>query len=140
MTPKYQQGGPAPQAQGAEDMQQQIVSLVQAAMQGDEQARGQIQQIMEAAQQGDPQATQIAQMVQEVVQAMQGQARKALIGGKLNYIHRLRTGANLDEQVLYEKKGGKLTKKIVRKNQNETEDQPEMKKNKKKKKVYYEEM
>ena len=98
---------------------------------------------MSAAQQGDPQATQIAQMVQEVVQAMQGQARKALIGGKLNYIHRLRTGANLDEQVFYEKKGGKLTKKIVRKNEDEAEEQPEMKKNKKnlkKKKVYYEEM
>jgi hypothetical protein len=39
MTQKYQQGGAAPQG----DPQQQIIQLVQAAMQGDQQATAQIQ-------------------------------------------------------------------------------------------------
>jgi len=111
---KFQQGGATPQ-EGAPDMQQQIVGLVQAAMQGDEQARAQVQQIMKAAQQGDPQAVQLAQMIQQVIQAMQSQARKQQIGGKLAYIHQLRTGVGLNEEVIYEKCGGKMVKKVSKK-------------------------
>lgn len=111
---KFQQGGNAPQ-QGAQDVQQQVIALVQAAMQGDEKARAQVQSIMDAAQQGDPQATQLAQLIQDVVKAMQSQARKQQIGGKLGYIHKLRTGVNPDEEVLYERCGGKVVKKVTKK-------------------------
>ena len=65
----FQQGGTAPQ----QDLQQQVIALVQAAMQGDQQATQQVNQIMEAAKNGDPRATQIAKMIQQVVQQMQGQ-------------------------------------------------------------------
>lgn len=115
MTFKFQQGGAAPQQGGAQDLQQQVVALVQAAMQGDKQARAQVQQIMDAAQQGNQQAVQIAQMIQEVVTAMQSQARKQQIGGKLAYIHQLRTGVGLDEEVTYAKCGGKMVKKVTKK-------------------------
>lgn len=118
MTFKFQQGGAAPQQDGAQDLQQQVIALVQAAMQGDEQARTQVQQIMDAAQQGDQQAVQIAQMIQQVVQAMQSQARKQQIGGKLAYIHQLRTGVGLNEEVVYEKCGGKMVKKVTKKSCN----------------------
>ena len=74
-----------------EQMQQQIVALVQAAMQGNQQATQQIQQVMQAAQQGDPQAAQVAQMIQAVAQQLQGQqAKMARFGAKLNYIKQLR--------------------------------------------------
>ena len=110
---KFQQGGAAPQ--NAQQVQQQIVALVQAAMQGDQNAQQQVQQIMEAAKNGDQQAIQIAQLIQQVVQKMQAQARRQKVGGKLDYIHRLRTGVNPDEEVIYEKCGGKMTKKVVKK-------------------------
>lgn len=77
---KYQQGGQAPQ----QDMQQQAVALVQAAMQGDQQANQTIKQIMQAAQQGDQQALQVAQLLQQVIKQMQG-SRKARLGAKLEY-------------------------------------------------------
>lgn len=86
MTKKYQQGGAAPQ----QNMQQQIIALVQAAMQGDQKATQAINQIMEAAKAGDQQATQIAQMIQQVVQQMQGQATAAKWGAKLRYIKSLK--------------------------------------------------
>lgn len=86
MTKKYQQGGTAPQ----QDMQQQVVALVQAAMQGDEKATQTINQVMEAAKAGDQKATQIAQMIQQVVQQMQGQATAAKWGAKLSYIKSLK--------------------------------------------------
>lgn len=99
-----------------EELQQQIVQLVQAAMQGDEQANQQIQQIMQAAQQGDPQATQIAQMIQAVVQQMQGQqAQRAQKGAKLNYIKQLRGQCPEGYELEYFKKGGQLCKKCVQK-------------------------
>lgn len=72
----YQQGGQA------QDMQQQVIQLVQAAMQGDQQANQSIKQIMDAAQKGDQQAAQIAQLIQQVVQQMQS-SRKARLGAKL---------------------------------------------------------
>lgn len=78
-----------------QQLQQQIVQLVQAAMQGDQNATQQIQQIMQAAQQGDQQAAQIAQMIQQVAQAMQQQSqqqqvRAAKFGAKLNYLRQLK--------------------------------------------------
>ena len=82
----FQQGGAAPQ----QDLQQQVMALVQAAMQGDQQATQQVNQIMEAAKSGDPQATQIAQMIQQVVQQIQGQATAAKWGAKLRYIKSLK--------------------------------------------------
>ena len=85
----FQQGGPA-QQQGAQDMQQQIVALVQAAMQGDEKANQTVTQIMEAAKAGDQQAVQLAQMIQAVVKQMQGQATSAKWGSKLGYIRSLK--------------------------------------------------
>ncbi len=86
MTKKYQQGGAASQ----QDMQQQIIALVQAAMQGNQKATQQITQIMEAAKAGNQQAVQIAQMIQQVMQQMQGQATTAKWGAKLRYIKSLK--------------------------------------------------
>lgn len=82
----FQQGGAAPQ----QDMQQQVVALVQAAMQGDQKATETVNKIMEAAKAGDQQAMQIAQMIQQVAQKMQGQATAAKWGSKLNYIKSLK--------------------------------------------------
>lgn len=114
MIVKFQQGGAAPQSAN-QDMQKQVVALVQAAMQGNEEARKQVEEIMAAAKQGNQQAIQLAQMIQDVVQAMQNQARRQKMGGKMDYIHKLRTGANPGEEVVYEKCGGKVTKKHVKK-------------------------
>ena len=83
----FQQGGPA-QQQG--DVQQQLVALVQAAIQGDEKANQTVNQIMEAAKAGDQQAAQLAQMIQTIVQQMQGQAVSAKWGSKLSYIRSLK--------------------------------------------------
>lgn len=94
-----------------EQMQQQIVQLVQAAMQGDQQAQQQVQQIMEAAQQGDPQAQQIAQLIQQIVQQMQGQqAQMARLGAKLNYIKYLNGKCPAGYEMTYYKQGGKTVK------------------------------
>lgn len=82
----FQQGGQAPQ----QDIQQQVVALVQAAMRGDEKANQTVNQIMEAAKQGDQQAVQLAQMIQAVVQQMKGQATSAKWGSKLSYIRSLK--------------------------------------------------
>ena len=82
----FQQGGPAPQ----QDIQQQVIQLVQAALGGDEKATKTVNQIMEAAKAGDQQAVQIAQMIQEVVKKMQGQATSAKWGTKLAYIKSLK--------------------------------------------------
>jgi hypothetical protein len=82
----FQQGGAAPQ----QDMQQQVIALVQAAMQGDQKATDTVNKIMEAAKAGDQQAMQIAQMIQQVAQKMQGQATAAKWGSKLNYIRSLK--------------------------------------------------
>lgn len=83
----FQQGGAAPQQPSMED---QVIALVQAAMQGNQQATQTIEQIMQAAQSGDQQATQIAQMIQQVMQQMQGQATSAKWGAKLGYIRSLK--------------------------------------------------
>ena len=83
---KKQQGGQMQQ----QDIQQQIIQLVQAAMQGDQQATQTIQQVMQAAEQGDQQAQQLAQMIQQVAGQMKGQATIAKWGSKLGYIKSLK--------------------------------------------------
>ena len=70
------------QASGQQGIEQQVMTLVQAAMQGDQQANQTIQKIMQAAQQGDQQA---AKLLQAIVQQMKG-SRKARLGAKLDYI------------------------------------------------------
>jgi hypothetical protein len=86
----FQGGGPVAQQTQANDIQQQVIALVQAAMQGDEKANQTVTQIMEAAKKGDSQAVQLAQMIQAVVQEMQGQATSAKWGSKLSYIRSLK--------------------------------------------------
>lgn len=99
-----------------QQLRQQIVQLVQAAMQGDQQATQQIQQIMQAAQQGDPQAAQIAQMIQAVAQQMQQQqVRAAKFGAKLNYIRQLRGQCPEGYEMQYYKSGGQLCKRCMKK-------------------------
>lgn len=99
-----------------QQLQQQIVQLVQAAMQGDQQATQQIQQIMQAAQQGDQQAAQIAQMIQAVAQQMQQQqVQAAKFGAKLNYIRQLRGVCPEGQELEYYRDGGRLCKKCVQK-------------------------
>lgn len=89
-----------------EKMQQQIVQLVQAAMQGDQQANQQIQQIAQAAQQGNQQAAAIFQVIQQVAQQMQGV--KAAKGAKLNYLRNLKNICPEGEELTYMKAGGKV--------------------------------
>ena len=112
----FQQGGAAQQP-AAQDMQQQVVALVQAAMQGDKKATDTVNQIMEAAKAGDQQAMQIAQMIQQVAQQMQGQAASAKLGAKLGYIKSLKyarggkTCPACEQKVEMKKCGGKKAKK-----------------------------
>lgn len=102
-----------------QQLQQQIVQLVQAAMQGDQQATQQIQQIMQAAQQGDQQAAQIAQMIQQVAQQMQQQyVRAAKFGAKLNYIRQLKGQCPEGYKMEYYKEGGQLCKRCMKVQQN----------------------
>lgn len=109
----FQQGGAAPQ----QDMQQQVVALVQAAMQGDEKAASTVNQIIEAAKSGDQQAMQLAQMIQQVMQQMQGQTASARLGAKLNYIRSLKyakggkTCPACEKKVEMKACGGKKAKK-----------------------------
>lgn len=102
-----------------QQLQQQIVQLVQAAMQGDQQATQQIQQIMQAAQQGNQQAVQIAQMIQQVAQQMQQQqVQAAKFGAKLNYIKQLKGQCPEGYKMEYYKEGGQLCKKCMKVQQN----------------------
>lgn len=101
-----------------QQLQQQIVQLVQAAMQGDKQATQQIQQIMQAAQQGNQQAVQIAQMIQQVAQQMQQQqTRAAKFGAKLNYIRQLKGQCPEGYKMEYYKHGGRLCKRCMKAHQ-----------------------
>lgn len=105
----YQQGGVAQQ----QDPQEQIVALVQAAMQGDKKATQQIQQIQAAAEQGDKQAAQIMQFIQQVMQQMQQQAQKAKYGAKLQYLASLRGECPEGTHMEYFKAGGQICKKCM---------------------------
>lgn len=97
----FQQGGAAPQ----QDMQQQVVALVQAAMQGDQKATQTVNQIMEAAKAGNQQAIQIAQLMEQVIKQMQGQATAAKYGAKLNYLQSLKCGG---KSMKKKEQGGKV--------------------------------
>ena len=99
-----------------QQLQQQIVQLVQAAMQGDKQATQQIQQIMQAAQQGDQQAAQLAQMIQDVAQQMQQQqVQAAKFGAKLNYIQHLKGVCPEGYEMQLFKQGGQICRKCIKK-------------------------
>lgn len=98
MITKYQQGG---------NIEQQIVSLVQAAMSGDQQATQQINQIMQAAKSGDKRAVQLASYIQQVAQKLQG-SRKARLGAKLNYNQEVICAE--DEIPVFMKRGGQICK------------------------------
>ena len=104
----YQQGGAAEQ-----DPQQQIIALVQAAMQGDKKATQQIQQIQAAAEQGDKQAAQIMQFIQQVMQQMQQQTQSAKRGAKLQYLAQLRGECPEGTHMEYFKAGGQICKKCM---------------------------
>lgn len=113
-----------------QQLQQQIVQLVQAAMQGDQQATQQIQQIMQAAQQGDQQAAQLAQMIQAVAQQMQQQqqqqqVRAARFGAKLNYIKQLRGECPDGYEMKVFRQGGQLCKKCMKKHQDGGQAEPQ---------------
>lgn len=95
-----------------QQLQQQIIQLVQAAMSGDQKANQQIQQIMQAAQNGDQQAAQLAQMIQTVAQQMKQSAK---FGAKLNYIKYLRGQCPDGYEMKYFKAGGKVCKKCMKK-------------------------
>lgn len=88
---KYFRQGGQPTAQAEQqNMQQQVIALVQAAMQGDQKATQTVNKIMEEAKAGNQQAMQIAQMIQAEVQKMQGKATTAKWGAKLGYIKSLK--------------------------------------------------
>ena len=96
-----------------QQLQEQIVQLVQNAMQGDQEATQKIQQIMQAAQQGDQQAVQLAQMIQQVAQQMQ-QVQAAKFGAKLNYVKRLKGKCPIGYEMRYYKVGGKLCSECIK--------------------------
>lgn len=96
-----------------EQLQQEIIKLVQAAMNNDEQAIQQIQQIMQAAEQGDPQAAQIAQLIQQIIQEQQGGVPKNRFGAKIEYIKRLKGICPEGQEMQFFKKGGKVCKKCM---------------------------
>lgn len=97
------------QTSGQQGIEQQAMSLVQAAMQGDQQANQTIQKIMQAAQQGDQQAAQVAQLLKAIVQKMKG-SRKARLGAKLDYIKQSIGECPEGQEVVYFKKGGEICK------------------------------
>lgn len=97
----FQQGGATPQ----QDMQQQVIALVQAAMQGDQKATETVNKILEAAKAGDQQAMQIAQLMEQVIKEMQGQAVTAKYGAKLSYLQSLKCGG---KSMKKKEQGGKV--------------------------------
>lgn len=97
------------QTSGQQGIEQQAMSLVQAAMQGDQQANQTIQKIMQAAQQGDQQAAQVAQLLKAIVQKMK-ESRKARLGAKLDYIKQSIGECPEGQEVVYFKKGGEICK------------------------------
>lgn len=109
---KFEKGGQMvqpQQASGQQGIEQQAMTLVQAAMQGDQQANQTIQKIMQAAQQGDQQAAQVAKLLQAIVQQMKG-SRKARLGAKLDYIKQSIGECPEGQEVVYFKKGGEICK------------------------------
>lgn len=106
----FQQGGQPTAQAGQQDIQQQVVALVQAAMQGDQKATQTVNQIMEKAKAGDQQAMQLAQMIQQVAQQMKTSAKW---GAKLGYIRSLKyaRGGKTCPACQAAEKGDKIEKK-----------------------------
>lgn len=106
-----QQGGTMAQQGAQQNIEQQVVQLVQAAVQGDQKATQQIEQIMQAAQQGDQQAIQIAQVIQKIIQSMKAkQGVKAQLGAKLDYLNKLKGICPEGTEKVYLQKGGCMCK------------------------------
>lgn len=107
---KYFQNGGSAQAASGQDVQQQVIVLVQAAMQGDQKATQTVNQIMEKAKAGDQQAMQLAQMIQQVAQKMKTSAKW---GAKLGYIRSLKyaRGGKTCPACQAAEKGDKIEKK-----------------------------
>ena len=124
-----------PQQTGRQQgIEQQAMSLVQAAMQGDQQANQTIQKIMQAAQQGDQQAAQVAQLLKAIVQKMKG-SRKARLGAKLDYIKQSIGECPEGQEVVYFKKGGEICKVCAGKKMQDGGKSDPIKNFKKKKKM-----
>lgn len=102
----FQQGGTASQ----QNTQQQIKTLVQAAMQGDQEATQTINQIMQNAKSGDEKSIQLAQMIQQVMQQMK---KSAKWGSKLEYIKGLKFKKGGKACPACMSEGGKTEKKKV---------------------------
>ena len=92
-----------------EKTQQQIVQLVQAAMQQNPQALQQIQQIKQAADSGNQQAAALFQVIQQVAKQLAGQQTAAAAkGAKLQYISSLKNKCKEGEELIYMKAGGRV--------------------------------
>ena len=120
-----QQGGTMAQQGAQQNIEQQVVQLVQAAVQGDQKATQQIEQIMQAAQQGDQQAIQIAQVIQKVIQSMKAkQGVKAQLGAKLDYLNKLKGVCPEGSEKVYLKNGGCMCKQKAEKGAELKKEQP----------------
>lgn len=113
----YQQGGPVQNQSQEDQMREQIAKLAEASLNGDTEATQQLQQVVDEAKKGDPNAQKLAVIIKEIMET--AMAQKMQMGGaiknKLGYIRKLRTGVGPDEEVIYQKCGGKMTKKVVKK-------------------------
>lgn len=100
-----QQGGQTP------SIEEQVTSLVQAAIQGDQQANDQINQIMQAAEQGDKKAQQLAQLIQQVAQKLQAKQPEAMkCGGKVRAKMKKACGGKVKAKVKKASCGKKMEK------------------------------
>lgn len=100
-----QQGGQTP------SIEEQVASLVQAAIQGDRQANDQINQIMQAAEQGDQKAQQLAQLIQQVAQKLQDELPEAMkCGGKVRSKMKKACGGKVKAKVKKASCGKKMEK------------------------------
>lgn len=100
-----QQGGQTP------SIEEQVASLVQAAIQGDQQANDQINQIMQAAEQGDQKAQQLAQLIQQVAQKLQDERPEAMkCGGKVRSKMKKACGGKVKAKVKKASCGKKMEK------------------------------
>lgn len=92
-------------------IEEQVTSLVQAAIQGDRQANDQINQIMQAAEQGDQKAQQLAQLIQQVAQKLQTEQPEAMkCGGKVRSKMKKACGGKVKAKVKKASCGKKMEK------------------------------
>lgn len=99
--------------------QQQIVQLVQDAMQQNPEALQKIQQIKQAADSGNQQAAALFHVIQQVAEQLAGQQKQltgqqtvaAAKGAKLQYLNSLKNKCKEGEELVYMKAGGTFCKK-----------------------------